>query len=86
MVLERHFSVQEIAEAWGLSSQTVREIFRAEPGVLHIGKPTRRSGRAYTRRYELLRVSQSALDRVEHRLEKRPVNRLSAGDDRLKVG
>ena len=32
--LERHYTVAEVAELWGLGETKVRELFRAEPGVL----------------------------------------------------
>jgi hypothetical protein len=35
---EQHFTVTEVAELWGVSPQTIRDIFREEEGVLRIGK------------------------------------------------
>ena len=32
--LERHYTVPEIAELWGWSTDTVIKVFRDEPGVL----------------------------------------------------
>jgi len=34
---ERHYSVAELVELWGLSEKTVRRIFWGEPGVLEWG-------------------------------------------------
>ena len=62
--LERHFSVQEIAEMWGLSPDRVRRLFEREPGVLVIQK----TGSPWRRRYRTLRVPQSVLERVHSRL------------------
>jgi hypothetical protein len=36
VALERHYRVQEVAKLWGFSIQTIREIFRDEPGVLKV--------------------------------------------------
>jgi hypothetical protein len=61
--LERHFSVSEISEIWNLSKDTVRRMFQNEPGVLVLrGHP---SGRK--RRYAVLRIPQSVLERVHSR-------------------
>jgi len=38
-VIAKHFTPLELAEAWGVSTETIRQIFREEPGVLKIGKP-----------------------------------------------
>jgi len=35
---EKHFSPAELAEAWGPSPETIRNIFREEPGVLRVWK------------------------------------------------
>ena len=62
---ERHYSVVEIAEMWGLSSGVVRRIFQNEPGVLAIGEPRPRFGRR--RGKVTLRIPQSVLERVYRR-------------------
>ena len=36
---EHHYSVGQIAEMWGLSTDAVRKIFQEEPGVLVLGAP-----------------------------------------------
>ena len=57
---ERHFTVLEISQLWNLSEDTVRRLFRHEPGVLVLGEAnTRRK-----RRYVTLRIPQSGLERV----------------------
>jgi hypothetical protein len=38
MFVERHFSVKEIAEAWGVSTDFVRAMFSKEPDVLILGR------------------------------------------------
>jgi len=54
---ERHYSVSEVAGLWNLSRDSVRRIFRCEPGVLVIGD-----------RYVTLRIPESVLQRVHRRL------------------
>jgi hypothetical protein len=63
-VEERHYTPQDLAEAWGVSTETVRQIFREEPGVLKIGKPGTRSKRGYF----TLRIPQEVAERVHRRL------------------
>ncbi len=54
---ERHYSVTDVAKLWGLSRDSVRRIFRREPGVMVIGD-----------RYVTLRIPESVLERVHRRL------------------
>jgi hypothetical protein len=54
---ERHYSVSEVATLWRLSRDSVRRIFRREPGVLVIGD-----------RYVTLRIPESVLERVHRKL------------------
>lgn len=35
--IERHYSVQELAKLWNFCENTIRSLFRDEPGVLKIG-------------------------------------------------
>lgn len=63
-VLERHYSPDELAAAWGVSAETVRVLFRDEPGVLKIGQPTTR----FKRGYILIRIPESVAERVHTRL------------------
>jgi len=60
----RHYSPSQLAEAWGLSVETVRSLFRQEPGVLKIGNP----GTKYKRGYTTLRIPQEVAARVHRRL------------------
>ena len=59
-----HYSPVELAEAWGISVETVRSIFREEPGVLKLGK----TGTKYRRAYFTLRIPQEVALRVHRRL------------------
>jgi hypothetical protein len=61
--LEQHFSISEISEIWNVSKDTVRRMFQNEPGVLVLGGHA--SGRK--RRYVVLRIPQSVLERVHAR-------------------
>lgn len=63
-VVERHYSPTELASAWGLSIETIRSIFRDEPGVLKIGKPRTK----YRRGYFTLRIPEEVAERVHRRL------------------
>lgn len=62
---ERHYSVKEVAEMWGLSPGVVRGLFQQEPGVLAIGEPRPKFGRR--RGKVTLRIPQSVLERVYRR-------------------
>jgi hypothetical protein len=66
-VMEKHFSVSELASCWNLSADTVRRMFEKEPGVLVIGNGIRRYGR---RRYVTLRIPESVAMRVHRRLSR----------------
>src|SRR5690349_12575916 len=59
--MERHYSTQEIAEAWGLDPSTVRRIFQERAGVLKIGRVARRDGK---RDYQVLRIPESVVRQV----------------------
>jgi hypothetical protein len=63
-VVERHYSPIQLAELWGVSPQTIREIFKDEPGVLQIG----RDGTRNRRRYKTMRIPHSVAERVHARL------------------
>lgn len=57
--MDRHFSVAEVAERWGLSSDTVRRLFEREVGVLIVEPPR---GRFSRRRYRTLRIPAAVVD------------------------
>ena len=61
---ERHFTVDEIAQLWGLSADSVRRLFKDEPGVLAISPRQRRGKRAYV----TLRIPSSVIERVHRKL------------------
>jgi hypothetical protein len=71
VVDEKHYSPADLAKAWGVSSETVRQIFRKEPGVLRLGG-TEEKG---TRGYVTLRIPQSVATRVHARLTALPQSR-----------
>jgi hypothetical protein len=59
---EKHFSPNELAEQWGFSVDTIRDIFRNEPGVLkHKNNGAKRS-------YTTLRIPERIAIRVHSRL------------------
>jgi hypothetical protein len=61
---QRHYSVQEVAVLWQLSKDSVRRLFKNEPGVLAISPRQRRGKRAYV----TLRIPSSVVERVHRRL------------------
>ena len=61
---EPHYSVQQVANVWGLGVDVIRPIFEYEPGVLKILSPER----LHKRRYTTLRIPESILRRVHSRL------------------
>lgn len=63
---EKHYSILEVAELWGLSEKTIRRLFQDEPGVVEIGASESRFRRAYVTR----RIPESVLRRVHRRLRK----------------
>ena len=63
-VEQKHFSPAELAIAWGVSVETIRSIFRTEPGVLKLGK----TGAKYRRGYVTLRIPENVAQRVHRRL------------------
>jgi len=62
---ERHYSVEELTELWGMSDDFVRRLFRHEPGVVVFCKP--RPGK---RVYRTLRIPESVVQRVHCRMRK----------------
>ncbi|HTU48513.1 MAG TPA: hypothetical protein VMF91_25855 [Bryobacteraceae bacterium] len=63
---ERHFSIGDLVELWGLSEKTIRRIFADEPGVLEWGNDEQR----YKRGYKTLRIPESVVERVHRRMRK----------------
>jgi hypothetical protein len=70
--LGKTYTVQQIAERWQVSDDTVRKTFFDEPGVLKIGGPSRLAGgrkKKLFRHWFLLRIPENVLERVENRLK-----------------
>ncbi len=63
--MERHYTVSEVAELWSLSDNTIRKVFRDEPGVLRTQLP---SLRARKRQNITLRIPESVVYRVHGRM------------------
>ncbi len=61
---ETHFTVQELAQLWRVSADTIRRKFRNEPGVVHFGSFNRRR-----RIYDPIRIPASVAERVYKRLQ-----------------
>lgn len=59
-----YYTVDEIAAMWKLSHDSVRRLFRNEPGVLVISPRNRKGKRSYT----TLRIPSSVVERVHRRL------------------
>ncbi len=68
IVDEKHFEPAELAKAWGVSAETIRNVFRNEPGVLRIAHPNGRK-----RKYISMRVPVSVAERVHKRLSAVPL-------------
>lgn len=62
---ERHLSVEELCDLWGLSDDFVRRLFLREPGVVifYHERPGRRV-------YRTLRIPESVATRVHRRMRK----------------
>jgi hypothetical protein len=61
---EKHFTPDELAGLWAVSVDTIRNIFRSEPGVLKVGK----TGGRFKRGYQTLRIPESIAEKVHTRL------------------
>jgi hypothetical protein len=64
---EQHFSVPELAKLWGLSDDSIRELFRNELGVLKLARPEKMHKRGYT----TLSIPESVARKVHERLHGR---------------
>ncbi|MGB6716920.1 MAG: hypothetical protein WBE47_08235 [Candidatus Acidiferrales bacterium] len=58
------YSPQELAALWGLSADTIRELFENESGVIVVGH----SGNRRKRGYHTLRIPEAVAARVQKRL------------------
>jgi hypothetical protein len=64
--MEKHYSLEQIGELWGLSTKTVRKMFENEPGIIVFGN----TGSIKKRRYLTFRIPESVLLRVHRRLRR----------------
>jgi hypothetical protein len=64
IVDEKHYSPADLAKAWGVNVETIRNVFREEPGVVKIGAKVP----SHKRSYLTLRIPQSVAVRVHKRL------------------
>ena len=64
LVKEKHYSPDDLAELWGVSVDSIRRIFRDEPGVLKMGDKSPK----HKRQYLTLRIPESVAERVHTRL------------------
>jgi hypothetical protein len=69
VVEDKHFSPNDLAKAWGVSAELVRQLFRTEPGVLRLGEQKQQTK---TRSYVTLRIPKSVAERVHKRLSAVP--------------
>ena len=61
---DKHYSPDELAGLWGVSVDSIRRIFRDEPGVLKMGDKSPK----HKRQYLTLRIPESVAERVHTRL------------------
>jgi hypothetical protein len=61
---ETHYTPDELASLWGVSVDSIRRIFRDEPGVLKMGDKNPK----HKRQYLTLRIPGSVAERVHTRL------------------
>jgi len=68
--LEQHYRPAELAKLTGLSTDTIRDLFRDEPGVLIIDRPET----THKRGYSSMRIPASIAERVlgRHRVQAKP--------------
>lgn len=64
--VEKHYSLEQIGQLWGLSVRTLRRMFENEPGIIVFGN----MGSLRKRRYLTLRIPESVLLCVHRRLRK----------------
>jgi hypothetical protein len=64
IMADKYYTPDELSVLWAVSTETIRSIFRDEPGVLKIGKPGTRSKRGYF----TLRIPADVAERIHARL------------------
>jgi hypothetical protein len=67
LVKDNHWSVAQVAEQWGISTDLVRDIFKDEDGVLIVERPGTRTKRSYS----TMRIPESVLERVYNQMSRR---------------
>lgn len=65
--LEEHYTPQQLAKLWGLSTDTIRTMFRDEPDVLIIDREEKMN----KRRYLTMRIPASVATRVHQTYRQR---------------
>jgi hypothetical protein len=83
LATERHFTPTKLADLWGMSPSTVRELFAEEEGVIRLGEPSRREGKKLVRSYYSMRIPESVAVRVHDSLTataRRPARRAPRPD------
>jgi predicted transcriptional regulator len=75
-VLEKHYTVAEVADMWGLSHTAVREMFRYRQGVLKLQRPHLNKRR---REYVTLRIPESILVAVHNERSRGIIHELKRG-------
>ena len=65
IAMERHCSVAELSKQWGFSENTIRRLFRKEPGVIKIVH----QGTLHKRGYTSMRIPERIAQRVHRRLQ-----------------
>jgi hypothetical protein len=61
---EKHYTVAEVAQLWGIGKSTVIRIFEDMPGVLRLSMPTLLKSQRKNRPKVMLRIPLSALERA----------------------
>ena len=64
IVNERHYAPADLAKAWGVNTDLIRDVFRDQPGVLRFANPATRTKRGYT----TIRIPESVAQRVHTKL------------------
>jgi len=64
LMAEPHYSPDELADLWGVSPQTIRNIFKDEPGVLRLPSSKAAKGK---RSYVSMKIPESVAERVHRR-------------------
>ena len=63
---ERHYAPSEVADLWHFNVETIRQLFRDEPGVVVLQAPVKKGKRPY----KTIRIPHSVLERVHKRLQR----------------